>query len=44
MSNQQADYKKNLKSSFKYNIWGHGIADMQLTSKFNKSIVFYHVS
>ena len=32
--------KKNVSSSFKANIWGADLADMQLISKFNKGFRF----
>ena len=32
--------KKEVHSSFIYNIWGAGLADMQLISKFNKGFRF----
>ena len=35
--------KRKVYSSFKDNIWGADIADMQLISKFNKGIRFYYV-
>ena len=33
----------NIYSSFKYNIWGVDLADMQLISKYNKGISIYYV-
>ena len=32
--------RRKVYSSFKYNIWGADLADMQLISKFNKEIRF----
>ena len=32
--------RRKVYSSFKYNIWGADLADMQLLSKFNKEIRF----
>ena len=36
--------KREVYSSFKYNIWGAALADTQLRSKFDKGFFFYYVS
>ena len=33
--------KRKVYSSFKHNIWGADLADMQLISRFNRGIVFF---
>ena len=40
MSNQELAENRNLYPSFKGNIWGAHLADMQLISEFNKGIRF----
>ena len=34
--------KQKVYSSFKYNIWGAGLKNMQLISKFNKRFRFFY--
>ena len=42
-TNTKKFVKRKVNSSFKDNIWGADLADMQLISKFNKKLRFYYV-